>query len=225
MRLPPIPLDDGEIRGSIVDAQAGLNVNALGSVGTQSVIERGRIERLIARRGGPAAALDAIADWIDVDTIARERGAEDAYYLAQRMPALAANADVMRIAELAQVRGVTPAALAAIAPFVTALPAGTPVNLNTAPPEVLAAIVDNLDGDALAGLVVSRAGKPYSTIAEFRARLPNGAKLPGEEALAVRSDYFLVTIEARQGATLARARALVKRSGSTWPAIVWEVVE
>src|SRR5438270_9404294 len=29
VRLPPIPLDNGEIRGSIVDAQSRLNVNAL----------------------------------------------------------------------------------------------------------------------------------------------------------------------------------------------------
>ena len=46
---------------------------------------------------------------------------------------------VLRVAELADVKGVTPASLAAVAPFLTALPAGTPVNVNTAPPEVLAA--------------------------------------------------------------------------------------
>jgi hypothetical protein len=42
---------------------------------------------------------------------------------------------------------------------------------------------------------------------------------------AVKSNYFYVTVEARQGATLARARALLNRSGSKWPVIVWQVVE
>ena len=46
-------------------------------------------------------------------------------------------------------------------------------------------------------------------------------------SLAVRSEYFLVSVEARQGTTLARARALLQRasSGRTWPTVVWQVVE
>ena len=43
----------------------------------------------------------------------------------------------------------------------------------------------------------------------------------------MRSDWFLVTIEAIQGDTLARARALLKRSGTAteWPIVVWQTVE
>jgi hypothetical protein len=73
--------------------------------------------------------------------------------------------------------------------------------------------------------VSNRAQKPYTTVAEFRARLPQGIRLANEEALAVSSDYFIVTIEARQGGTFARARALLRRGSDGWPAIVWQVVE
>src|SRR5205809_1700573 len=41
--------------------------------------------------------------------------------------------------------------------------------------------------------------------------------LPIYETLSVKSDYFYVTIEARQGATLARARALLRRRANAWP--------
>ena len=75
----PIPLENGEIRGAIVDAQGRLNVNALGSVDTSSEPEQARIARLFALYGGPVGALDAIADWIDPDGLVRETGAEDAF--------------------------------------------------------------------------------------------------------------------------------------------------
>ena len=159
--LPPIPLDNGEIRGAIVDAQGRLNINALGDSGATAEIERRRIAALFAQRGGPVAALDAIADWIDTDTLVRESGAEDAFYAAQPVSGLAADVPFVRTAELASVKGVTARSLEAIAPFLSALPAGTPVNVNTAPPEVLATIIDGLDADRLAALIADRGPKPF----------------------------------------------------------------
>ena len=223
--LPPIPLDNGEIRGAIVDAQGRLNINALGDNGATADLERRRIAALFAQRGGPTAALDALADWIDPDTMVRDAGAEDAYYAALPVPGLPPDAPVVRIAELASVKGVTAQSLDAVAPFLSALPAGTPVNVNTAPPEVLATIVDGLDGDRLAALVSDRAAKPFVSISDFRARLPKGASLASESALSVKSSFFYVTVEARQGETLARARALLRRSAGAPTAIAWQVVE
>lgn len=225
LTLPPIPLEDGEIRGAIADAQGRLNVNALGTAGTSTQPERERLAKLFTQRGIPPATLVAMADWIDADSATREGGAEDAYYLAQPVPRLAANAPVHRVAELGVARGVTPQMLAAVLPLLTALPAGTPANVNTAPREVLATIVDNLRGESLDALLAERSRKPFTTIAEFRARLPEGSSVPSDVALSVRSDYFYVTIEARQGASHARARALLRRGGDGKPAILWQVVE
>jgi general secretion pathway protein K len=223
--LPPIPLDNGEVRGAIVDAQGRLNINTLGAAGNAADIARARIGRLFAQRGGPVAAIDAIGDWIDADAIPRAGGAEDAYYAGLPAAGLAANAPVLRTAEIAEVKGVTAQPLAAVLPFLCALPVAAPVNVNTAPPEVLAAIVEKLGDDGLAALVATRAQKPFSTIAEFRARLPQDATFSGDETLGVKSDYFYVTIAAQQGATLARARALLHRGAGEWPVVVWQVVE
>ena len=223
--LPPIPIENGDIRGTIVDAQARLNVNALGDTGAPALLARMRFERLFAQRGVALPLLDAIADWVDGDDSARAAGAEDAYYIAQTPPMLAANAPIVRTAELADVRGVAVNALASIAPFIVSLPRGTPINVNTAPAEVLASIVDDANGAVIATLIADRTRRPYTTIAEFRARLPQGARLASEDGLAVKSDHFIVTIEARQGDTLARVRALLRRGGDGWPALVWQVVE
>jgi general secretion pathway protein K len=222
--LPPIPLDDGEIRGSIEDAQGRFNVNALGATDAAAAQERDRLAALFTRKGMPPALLAAVADWVDSDGTVGDAGAEDAFYLAQPVPHLAADVPALRVVELDPVKGMTPQALAALRPFLSALPPDTPVNVNTAPPDVLGAIVANLEGERLDALVADRARKPFATVAEFRSRLPDGATLQSDLGLSVRSSYFYVTIAARQGTTQSRARALLRR-GAGRPAIVWEVVE
>jgi general secretion pathway protein K len=117
--------------------------------------------------------------------------------------------------------------LARLLPFLSALDGTTAVNVNTAPPEVLAAVVGGLDATGAAALVASRAQAPFANLADFRARLPRPDLVVDETLLDVRSDWFEVSIEARHGDTLARARALLRRSPgpNTWPLVVWQVVE
>jgi general secretion pathway protein K len=132
----------------------------------------------------------------------------------------------MRVAELGIVRGVDQRSLATVLPFLTALPLGTQVNVNTAPPEVLAAIIDNIASAAFASLIASRQNKPFSSIADFLSRLPDGATVAGSESLNVSSSYFYVNVEAQQGVTVARVRALVQRSATgQWPVVLWQIVE
>ncbi len=223
--LPPTPVENGAIEGRIVDAQGLLNVNNLAKEGTVANAERVRLARLFARLGIDAAALDAIADWVDDDGAARAGGAEDAWYSAQSPRSLAANAPAVRVGELAAVRGLSAAAVASLAPYVTALPPPTTLNVNTAPPEVLAATAGITDVEALAALVAGRAQKPFTTVAEFRARLPRGSDAGEAAGYSVNSRFFLVSIRARQGATLAQARALLWREGADRPTIVWQVVQ
>ena len=98
-----------------------------------------------------------------------------------------------------------------------------PTNVNTAPPEVLGAILGNAHGDAVAKLVAGRAQQPYASVADFRARLPPGVTLPSEVSLAVRSDFFYVSVEARQGTTIARARALLVSGRPLASRLPWRI--
>lgn len=224
LTLPATPIENGSIEGRIVDAQGMLNVNGLGAPGAQGVIVRARFERLFTRLNLPRAMLDVIADWIDADGNVRVDGAEDGWYRQQPSPALTANAPIVRVAELATLRGFTPESANALAPYLAALPGETKINVNTAPPAVLAAAIDGLDGGALASLIASRKARPFASINDFRARLPAGATIDNENGYAVASEYFLVTVVARQGPTIAQARALLKRGGG-WPQVVWQTIE
>ena len=163
----------------------------------------------------------------DDDKTSDPGGAEDAWYLAQPIATLAANAPVRRVGELLLVRDVGPASMARVRPFVAALDAPTAVNVNTAPAEVLAATVVGLDPAAAALLIASRDKTPFTSVADFKARLPRPDLTTDETSLDVRSDWFEVSIEAQQGDTLARARALLRRSSTAgeWPVVVWQTVE
>jgi general secretion pathway protein K len=227
-RLPTTPIENGSISGYITDAQGGFNVNNLAAGGTAATAAQAVLQRLGAELGVPDALLHAIADWIAADDqTTANGGAEDAYYLAQDPPGLAAHAPVRRVAELLAVRGADPTLIARLWPFVDALDAPTPINVNTAPAEVLVAAIGGLDAAGATALVASRATTPFANLGDFRGRLQQSNLKVDETLLSVSSDWFVVTIEARQGDTVAHARALLKRSSiqRTWPDVVWQTVE
>jgi general secretion pathway protein K len=223
--LPPTPLENGSIEGAIVDAQALLNLNNLAGNDPVGRAERKRFARLFAREGMAGQALESLIDWIDSDETTADGGDEAQLYAQAGTARVPPNGPLLRSAEVVQVRGLGEAQFTRIARHVVALPRSTALNVNTALPEVLALAVDGLDGDAMARFIDQRATRPFITIAEFRARLPDGASVPDEQALGVRSDFFVVTVRARQGETVAMGRALVQRGAQGSSQIVWQTIE
>jgi general secretion pathway protein K len=223
--LPPTPIADGSIEGRIEDAQARLNLNNAAQDGKAGDAERARLAQLFAAKGVDSRMLDVLADWIDDDSNARPNGAEDSWYGSQSRGSVAANAPLLRTAEIASLRGAHAQTWAALDASVAALPAGTQLNINTAPPEVIAASIPDLTGEKLAAFGAERARKPFTTMAELRERMPRGTALPEGASFVFASSYFLVSVRSRQGDSIAQARALLKRDGRTWPSVVWQILE
>ena len=222
MRLPPIAVDNGELSGRIEDQQGLFNLNNLASGGTLNPVQSARFRRLLSILGLPESLADTLADWIDADDRPQPRnGAEDEYYLAQNPPYRAANRPLIDVGELALVRGYDAGVRARLAPFVAALPGSTAVNVNTAPPEVLAAWVDGLDLDGARLLVARRNNNFYRSNSDFRNQLGKGAAVP-EQDVRVSSDYFLATLRVTSGGAQASGQELLARLDATrWPTIIW----
>ena len=195
--LPPTPVENGSVEGRIVDAQSFLNANNLRG-GAHAAFERRRFERLFETQRLPSELLGVLVD--------------------QATPPL-------RMQELATARAMTPATLAVLMRYVTALPEDTPLNVNTASSEALAASIANVDAGAMTQLIASRAERPFTSLADFRERLPAGASIGDEAMYTVKSRYFLVSVRARQGDTIAQAHALVDRGGGASSRVVWQTVE
>jgi general secretion pathway protein K len=220
MRLPPVPVDNGELAGQIDDQQGLFNLNNLVRGGAVSPVYLAQFRRLLQTLGLPEALAASLADWLDADNEPSPGGAEDAYYQAQQPPYLAANRALTDVAELALVRGFDAAVRAHLRPFVTALPRFTAVNINTAPPEVLSAVIGGLDLDGARDLVAQRGRAYFRNRAEFLAQLPPGAEA-GANDVATSSDFFLASMRVTIGSAQARGVALLVRDSAGWPTVVW----
>lgn len=221
LRLPPMPVDNGELAGYIEDQQGTFNLNNLIMGGKVSLVQFERFRRLLAILGLPASLAYSLADWIDADNDQLPNGgAEDEYYLSLRSPHLAANRPLTDVTELALVRGFNDEVRARLSPFVSALPASTAVNANTASPEVLSAVVEGLDLDTARALVAQRERAYFRDYADFSNRLPPGVKIENSD-IRVSSNYFVARVRVTIGGAEARGLALLVRADTGWPAIVW----
>jgi general secretion pathway protein K len=193
MRLPPVPVDNGELVGQIDDQQGAFNLNNVFSGTKQNPVQVLQWRRLLQVLGLPDALGDA--------------------YLATGRPLADA-------AELALIPGFDAEVRARLRPFVTALPRFTAINVNTASPEVLAAVIEGLDLDAARDLVEKRTRAFFRNRADFLAQLPPGAKAGGND-IGTSSEFFQAGIRVTIGAAQARGSALLERTSSGWPLVVW----
>jgi general secretion pathway protein K len=220
LRLPPMPVDNGKLQGFLEDQQGKFNLNNLVREGKVNLDQLAHFKRLLAILGLPGTLAEKLVDWIDSDNGLRPDGAEDGYYLVLQPPYLAANRPLVDVAELSQVAGFDNSVRARLSPFLSALPRFTAVNVNTASPEVLSAIVDGLDIDRARALVAKREQAYFRDPADFFNRLPQGVYVEHEE-IAVNSDYFMTWVHVTIGEAEAQGEALLARRGKAWPAIVW----
>ena len=221
LRLPPMPVENGELVGQIEDQQGLFNVNNLVSNGKVNVAQLEHFRRLLATLGLPDALAYTLVDWIDDDSEPQPQGgAEDTYYLALDPPYLTANRPLIDVAELALVSGFDVNVRARLHPYVTALPGFTAVNVNTTSPEVLAAVVDGLDLGVAQALVAQRDRAYYRDRDDFTKRLPRGAVAAAED-ISVSSDYFMATLRVTIGGAQASGKALLARPGAGWPVVLW----
>lgn len=145
--MPAFPVEDGFISGRLLDESGKFNLNNLlkadGSVDDSA---RRWFEKLLQRVGLPAELSQAVIDWQDADDeTTGAMGAESNYYQGLDPSYLASNTRFHQVEELKLVRGFERKNYDLIAPYVTALPEATKINMNTAAPLLLASIDPKLD--------------------------------------------------------------------------------
>ena len=204
--IPPIPLEDlgGEFEGQLEDLQGRFNLNNLVQYdgGGQSTVDNDAVERL--QRLLEFLELEPkwakiMADWIDSDTNPQfPDGAEDTVYTGLTPPYRTANMPITRTSELLALPEFGLERYKKLAPFVTALPAGTPINLCTASAELLDAIVDGRREFTAAreSMKQTRQQRCFPNKDEFEQALSGDQKQKLNDAKVIdeTSDYFLATI-------------------------------
>jgi type II secretory pathway component PulK len=202
-RLPrrKVPLGPGEFSYRISDEESRLNVNTASP---------DRVDRLLSAVGVDKQARDIIndslQDWKDADDLHRVNGAEsEDYYLKLPVPYRARNGLLQDVAELLQIRGVTPEIYYGeqnrppLADLVTVVARAT-VNMNTAPAPVLTAL--GLSEAEITEITTTRVRAPYTSVP---------ARFAGK-GLSVGSATFRIEAEGLiAGEPRARIVAIVQR--------------
>jgi general secretion pathway protein K len=222
-----LPVERAIVSGAISDEQGKFNLNNLVVANHRSPEDVEIFQRLLTSVGLDPALADAVVDWIDADSdLAGPGGAEDPYYLALPRPYRAANQPMVQVEELYRVRGFDAKAVAALKPYVTALPAAarTLINVNTADPRVLAAVLPNVPSMALEQLVARRLTKPFLAAADVATWAAAFDPKASTGALDVKSGYFGVQVRVAQDDVQLATDALVQRAtapGQPAATFVW----
>lgn len=196
------PDQEAFLSGVMQDLQARLNVTNLVNANQVHVPSRDAFVRLFKHLHLPEAELDAL-----VQGLLQARAAS-----LTSKPSPKASLLPHSVAQLAWL-GVSPNTLQALEPFVTLLPVRTPVNLNTAAPEVLAASVAGLDMAQARQWVQSRESKPFDSLIDAEQRLANPQLHLGADLHSIASRFFSVTGQLRMGATVLQERSVLQRDG------------
>lgn len=164
-RLPrhQVPLGTGQFSYRITDEEARLNLNTS---------PPDRVDRLLTSVGLTKAErdviIDSIQDWLDANEEHRANGAEsDDYYLKLPVPHRSRNGPLESVAELLQIRGMTPRILngdggtAGLGDLITVKTPGQ-ININTASGSVLQAL--GLSDAEILDISQARRDGPYPTV-------------------------------------------------------------
>ncbi len=206
-RIPPTRAGEAEVSGYLEEQQGRFNINNL--VQGTDIVEPQRqvFLRLLQGLGLPVRLAVALLE---------ARGAGPAM-AARRVPL----APLTEVAALARVAGFDAPTLALLAPQLCALPEPTPVNVNFASAELLAALIPELQPAEAQALARSRDNTPFLDLSDFKARLPREAMRLDPAMVAVSSRFFMAEVMVRAQQATVRLQALLRRD-SGWPEVVWE---
>ncbi len=231
--LPPVPIEHAVLSGCVIDLQGRFNLNNLvDAEGRTDALQVQRFEGLLTALELDTGIAAAVVDWIDPDQVPQGAdGAEDDYYLGLNPPYRAANQPFTSTSELRLLLGLSGGedadeALATLLPHVSALPPGTPINVNSATPAVLEGIAEHINATqaeelardednrwehypgcppaSLEDLITAQAGDAgdraaYENLESFLEITKNEDDQVDQSLLDVKSSHFLLRIEVTIG--------------------------
>lgn len=177
----------------IEDQQGKFNINNLAPGGVSDPLSIEQFQRLLGMLGLETKWAGLMADWIDADNMPNDPdGAEDSSYLGQTPPYRAANEPVSSISELMALPGFGRQRYNRLAPYISALPPGTTINLCTASGVLLDAISGkteySTDASALANS--RQQNGCFPNLSEFNTSLSAQQQSQLASRIGTGSSYF-----------------------------------
>jgi len=189
----------GEVEVLIEDLQSRLNLNSLAENGANPSLAKQRLSSLLAEQSLDGSYADRILDWIDLNSSVSSLGAEDYDYLGLARPYRTANTLMVDLSELRLILEMDREKFDQLAPFVATI--GDPnidINVNTAAPQVLQAIIPGLSFSAAESIVIDRDERGgYQSKSDLDGEIANLGLRFVSDGLSVQSNFFQVSVRAR----------------------------
>lgn len=197
--------DDGRdpvyISGTIRDEQARFNLRNLAGPEGVNARELAALRRLLALVGASEALAGPIAERVLAATPRGERRQQDAI-------------GIVSVDDLLGVKGVNPALVERLRPFVTVLPQPTAINANTASAVVLAARFENLALADAQRLAASRDRAYFKDRADVLNRISQLRLQASDQEIGVATRFFSVDGTVSYQRARLRAQALLMRDAN-----------
>lgn len=220
------PVPGGLVSATLADGGNCFNINSLVtqqedilSARSEGLAQFSRLMVMLGILDGDAADIaESVADWIDSDSVASPRGAEDQYYLQQENPYRTANAPIVDVSELRTIRGVTGDIFVRLAPWICALPTTdlSPININTLRPEqaILLAMLGELPSDLTPArqFLGRRPELGYASLNDFWALsypASLGASSEVQSQIRLTTRWFRADLSVEMRSALVEERALI----------------
>ncbi|WP_372829284.1 type II secretion system minor pseudopilin GspK [Psychrobacter maritimus] len=213
--IPPYTLGGHSIGIELRDEGSRFNINNLYHNGAVDTAALAVFQRLITQLNLEPDIAIAVLDYQDADSEVYQDGGDESVVYAQQSNRGAdknlPNQALVSIDQLAEVKGINAQVLAALRPYITAVPYYLPININTASPVLLAALLEGASSQQMQSIVELRAKQAFGSIDDIW-QLPILSSVKAEQRnaltplLAVDSQAFMALITASDNADGGQAR-------------------
>lgn len=211
-------IGNATLSGRVIDAQSRFNLTNLAANGTVDAAQVAIFQRLLGALQLDTGLAQASAELLAASQPKTAPATGAAPAGAAVAPLAKGPIGLTQTDDLLAVPGFSPETYAKLKDFVTVLPRTTPVNANTAPAEVLQAIIDTLSPSDATALVASRERAYFRDGADLAQRVPGIA--PSSSQIAFATNFFLVDGKVKIGRAWLQMLALIERNGSSTK-LIW----
>ncbi len=217
-KLDPFEYESGEVEIRITDLQGLFNLNSLAVKGDKALVNRQRFRTLLAMLSLDNMILDRVVDWLDTDQSPEQLGAEDYEYLVMDPPYRTASSLFVDVSELRLLLDLPEESYELLLPNLCALPdPQVPINVNTAPANVLRSLGTDLTDERVGDLISFREyDEGFDDIDEFIRQA--GVAGPGginTQGLSVSTQFFQIQVRARYNERVSNLTSVVQRNPNT----------
>lgn len=213
--VPPYTLGTHSIGIEIRDEASRFNINNLYQNGAVDSNALAVLQRLLTQLNLAPDIAIAVLDYQDADSEVYQDGGDESTVYNQQSNSLVdndlPNQRLVNIDQLQNVKGINAEVLAVLRPYITVVPHYLPINMNTASPVLLAALIDGATSQQMQTIVDLREKQVFESIDEIW-QLPILSSLDNKQRkvlaplLAVDSQAFTALITATDNATVGQAR-------------------